>query len=132
MNEDTAFKRVRIRKILLPLLEDMNPRIVETLANTASLMQNVVQNSTDAGTVATGDGLRLEELRDLDECDVSDTIRSWLRRSRGTTRQLQLKHIQAIERLALSTKSGRIVELPGGSVVKGRGQLVYRENKVEN
>jgi tRNA(Ile)-lysidine synthase TilS/MesJ len=40
MNEDTAFKRVRIRKILLPLLEDLNPNIVETLANTASLMQN--------------------------------------------------------------------------------------------
>jgi tRNA(Ile)-lysidine synthase len=41
MNEDTAFKRVRIRKILLPLLEDFNPNIVETLARTATLMQQV-------------------------------------------------------------------------------------------
>ena len=41
MNEDTAFRRVRIRKILMPLLEDINPKIIETLANTASLMQDL-------------------------------------------------------------------------------------------
>ena len=26
MNEDTAFRRVRIGKVLLPLLEDLNPQ----------------------------------------------------------------------------------------------------------
>ena len=39
MNEDLAFKRVRIRKVLLPLLKDFNPKIIETLAKTAFLMQ---------------------------------------------------------------------------------------------
>ena len=40
MNEDEAFKRVRIRKILLPLLKDFNPRIIETLAKTTFLLQD--------------------------------------------------------------------------------------------
>ena len=41
MNEDTALRRVRIRKILLQMLADMKPNIIETLANTASLMQDL-------------------------------------------------------------------------------------------
>ena len=39
MNEDLAFKRVRIRKVLLPLLQDFNPKIIENLAQTAFLLQ---------------------------------------------------------------------------------------------
>jgi hypothetical protein len=47
-------------------------------------------------------------------------------------RQLELKHIQAVARLLLSTKSGKTVEIPGGMVVKTRGHLTYKDNKVEN
>ena len=39
MNEDLAFQRVRIRKVLLPLLEDFNPKIIENLTQTAFLLQ---------------------------------------------------------------------------------------------
>jgi tRNA(Ile)-lysidine synthase len=39
MNEDESFTRVRIRKILLPLLLDFNPKIVERLADTARLLR---------------------------------------------------------------------------------------------
>jgi tRNA(Ile)-lysidine synthase len=133
MNEDTTFKRVRIRKILLPLLEDMNPNIVETLANNAFLMQGFVEGSR-VGKVPGNDGnvLKLKEFRTLPETGRTDEIRSWLCRCRGTKRQLQLKHIQAIDRLAFSPKSGRTVELPGGAVVKTAGRLIYKENKVEN
>jgi hypothetical protein len=64
MNEDTAFKRVRIRKILLPLLEDMNPNIIETLANTASLMQKIVDGSFTGNSLSRDRGaLDLKELR---------------------------------------------------------------------
>jgi tRNA(Ile)-lysidine synthase len=133
MNEDTAFKRVRIRKILLPLLEDMNPNIIETLANTASLMQAVVDSSGTSKYVSSnGSDLNLNDLRVIPEAERSGQIRDWLGRCRGTTRQLQLKHIQAIERLVVSPKSGRTVELPGGKVVKSAGRLIYEENRVEN
>lgn len=129
MNEDTAFKRVQIRKILLPLLEDMNPKIVVTLANTASLMQGVIEPS---GSTAIEAYLSLSELKTLAKPDLYTTLRSWLRQHRGNTRRLQLKHIQAIERLVFSEKSGKTAELPGGKVIKTGGKLCYEENKVEN
>jgi tRNA(Ile)-lysidine synthase len=132
MNEDTVFKRVRIRKILLPLLEDFNPRIVETLANTATLMQNIPVHRDDGNRPAMPDELKLGELKTLDRSDLYQQIRTWLAQHRGTTRRLELKHMIAIERLISSTKSGRTAELPGGSVVKTGGKLVYKENKVEN
>lgn len=129
MNEDTAFKRVRIRKILLPLLEDMNPNIIETLASTAALMQHVPAGEKKVGP----EPLKLSELREMPQNLLYELIRTWLRANRGTTRSLQLKHIQAIERLVHSGKSGRTAELPGGgSVVKKGGKLSYEENKVDN
>ena len=132
MNEDTAFKRVRIRKVLLPMLEDMNPNVIETLANTASLMQNLPDTRETGNHLPVADELKLSEVKSLPQPELFACIRSWLRQCRGTTRQLQLKHIQAVERLVLSTKSGRIAELPGGRVIKTSGKLVYEENKVEN
>jgi len=131
MNEDTAFKRVRIRKILLPLLEDFNPKIVETLANTADLMRQSPRNSAAGNHLQTADEVDVGGLKVLSQAELYDAIRSWLRRHRGTTRQLALKHIEAVGRLILSTKSGRTVELPGGRVIKTGGRLVYKDNKVE-
>jgi len=128
MNEDTAFKRVQIRKILLPLLEDMNPKIVETLANTASLMQGVESGEPTEIEAE----LSLSELKTLSKTELYKLLRSWLRQHRGNTRRLQLKHIEAIERLVFSEKSGKTSELPGGKVIKTGGKLVYEENKVEN
>ena len=132
MNEDTAFKRVRIRKILLPLLEDFNPKIIETLSNTAGLMQKLSAGAAPRNHLAAGGELLLNALKRLPQAELYDSIRSWLRSHRGTTRQLQLKHIEAIERLIVSTKSGRVAELPGGRVIKTAGKLVYEDNKVEN
>jgi hypothetical protein len=53
--------------------------------------------------------------------------------NRGNLRGLQLKHIENIERLIHSRKSGREIELPGlKSVSKRRGMLVFNDIKVEN
>lgn len=132
MNDDTAFRRVQIRKILLPLLLDMNPNIIETLANTALLMQDVVKNSEPPNGIPADTYLVLNELKMLPKADLYRTLREWLGHQRGSTRRLELKHIQALERLVFSEKSGKTAELPGGKVVKSGGQLVYEENKVEN
>jgi len=125
MNEDTAFKRVRIRKILLPLLADFNPNIVDTLANTAALMQKVPSERNRMGGQ---DELSISELRQLDDLQLSTVVRSWLCESRGTNKRLGTKHFEAIERLIKSEKSGRVVEVPGGRVRKSGGRLTYHEN----
>lgn len=131
MNEDTAFKRVRIRKILLPLLEDLNPNIVETLAATAGLMQNALDNAGTENRFAVSDEIIVGDVTGLAGPARIEYIRAWIGRQRGSHRQLALKHIVGIERLLMSTKSGRMVEIPGGQVVKTGGRLRYRENKVE-
>src|SRR5260370_20367945 len=105
MNEDRGFKGVRIRKMLLPLVEDMNQRIVETLANTANLMQNLTNVSETRNHSRPTDELILGEVKILAQAELYDVIRWWLQHHRGTTRRLDLKHIQAIERLIFSEKS---------------------------
>lgn len=128
MNEDKAYKRVRIRKSVLPMLAKINPKIVQTLANTAELL-------SEPGAVATGflsDKIGLKELRELPKAQLYATLRAWLRSNRGNLRALGLKHIGAIERLIHSPKSGRTVELPNGErVVKHGGRLVFEKIKVE-
>jgi tRNA(Ile)-lysidine synthase len=128
MNEDTAFKRVRIRKILLPLLEDFNPNIVETLARTASLMQQIPNPKPPSDE----DTLEIAALRAMSPEAMTNKIRSWLEHKRGNIRSLGLKHIEAVGRVVKSEKSGRIAELPGkASIVRSNGRLAYRENNVD-
>jgi tRNA(Ile)-lysidine synthase len=127
MNEDTAYRRVRIRKILLPLLEDFNPNIVETLAQTAGLMQGLPSDNAPPDRRDEAE-LAIKDLMETGGSELSNRIRCWLASRRGNTRALGLKHIQAIERLVLSKRSGREVELPGGAkVVKKGGKLVFRQ-----
>lgn len=133
MNEDSAFKRVRVRKVLLPLLEDFNPKIVETLANTAGLMQQYCDDRRPLDTDILSPELELNQLKDLSQPELYRTIRVWLGMHRGTLRRLERKHIQAVEQLMFSEKSGRTAELPGGGlVVRSGGKLAFNKNKVEN
>ena len=95
-------------------------------------MQNLPQTGAAGNQLPPPDELILSEVKSLPKEEVGDAIRVWLKHHRGTTRQLQLKHIQAVERLIFSDKSGRMAELPGGNVTKSDGKLIYKENKVEN
>jgi len=74
----------------------------------------------------------VKELKGLEKTERCAIIRDWLTRKRGNSRGLSMKHIEALERLALSRKSGRMVEIPGGAgVVKKGGQFVYEDLVVE-
>jgi tRNA(Ile)-lysidine synthase len=129
MNDDEKFSRVRIRKNILPLLAEMNPAIIKTLAQSADLMRKNGDVELETPTSA---NLPLKDLNSMDQTKLYATLRSWLRIRRGTLRGLGLEHIQAVERLITSRKSGRTVELPaGGRVIKHRGELSYNDIKVE-
>jgi len=163
MNEDMAFRRVRIRKMLIPMLVDFNPKIIETLAKTAGLLAASEPGAIATGflgageknpvaiapgsdkkitPVATAPGtdknffadreLTIKLLKSLPQPDLFRALRIWLNHKRGNLRSLELKHIEAIERLVLSRKSGRTVELPNGeTVVKQDGKLVFTNIKVD-
>jgi tRNA(Ile)-lysidine synthase len=148
MNEDLAFKRVRIRKVLLPMLQDFNPKIIETLANTASLLredaefllaatQEVGSRQSAVGSFSDNEGQRtkdkgqstlsLKDLKNLFPSMRRQILREWLKDERGDLRTLEAKHFAAIERLIFSRKSGKTVELPNGeSVVKKEGKLEFQ------
>lgn len=146
MNDDLAFKRVRIRRVLLPLLEDFNPKIVETLANTAHLLQHdfaALEHSTGEGTrkisaksankEETNDlqTLEIKEIKDLFPSMRRQILRAWLKNARGGLRTIDARHLEAIERLILSRKSGKTVQLPNGEiVVKQAGKLLFEKAKV--
>ena len=130
MNEDMSFKRVRVRKMLLPMLKEFNPRIVETLAQTAELMAVAAARSPDVPIPL--EELWVKELRELERPELTERVRNWLRARRGSLRSIGQVHIEAIESLVNSRKSGSVVELPGfGAVHKTGGRLSFRNIKVD-
>ena len=131
MNRDQKFIRARIRHTILPALAEINPKIIETLAQTSDLLRNTISTEIENGSGQTDD-LALKDLRPLTKGDLYSTLRSWLRAARGDLRGLQLKHIESVERLIFSQKSGKTVELPGrGMVVKQGGRLSFSNIKVD-
>ena len=133
MNDDERFTRVRIRKTILPALAEINPRIIETLAQTSELLRRdgEVNGRAENGAAENGE-IQLKKLKSLPKEKLYGELREWLRASRGNLRSLELKHIEAVERLILSRKSGKTIELPGGGrVVKQGGRLVFSNIKVE-
>jgi tRNA(Ile)-lysidine synthase len=133
MNSDERFSRVKIRRQILPALAEINPKIVQSLARTADVMRKYAVPDSFGSIYCESPDLVLKDLKELNEADLSEMIRSWLRNSRGNLRSLQLKHIEAVARLVNSRKSGNTVELPGGGrVVKQGGKLRFENIKVDN
>ncbi len=141
MNEDLAFQRVRIRKVLIPLLKDFNPKIIESLAKTSFLLQadydaleKISELTIDLESLLGKNGEKLDlKMRDLDNLFPSvrrKILRDWLKSQRGSLRSLDSKHLEAIENLLFSRKSGKIVELPNGEfITKEKGKLSFSKKK---
>ncbi|HEX8637408.1 MAG TPA: tRNA lysidine(34) synthetase TilS [Pyrinomonadaceae bacterium] len=134
MNEDLAFQRVRVRKILLPMLAEFNPKIVETLANTAEVLrrENEFLNEQKERIVENisfqSSEISAKELKKMPRAALNHIMRQWLKANRGDLRGLEIEHLAAIERLIFSRKSGRIIELPNGeTIVKENGKLSFKK-----
>ncbi len=142
MNEDLAFQRVRIRKVLLPLLEDFNPKIIENLARTSFLLQEdfqALEKISELGIIGfenisnkSGEKneLEIKQLKNLFPSMRRKILRDWLKNQRGDLRSLDFKHIEAVENLIFSRKSGKMVELPDKEfVVKENGKITFTTKK---
>jgi tRNA(Ile)-lysidine synthase len=130
MNEDVTFRRVWIRKVLIPMLAEVNPKIVETLSRTSMLLQQApaVETVSASPTV----NLRLATLRNMSQPELYSAVRGWLRTKRGNLRGIKLVHLEAVEQLIKSRKSGKVVELPRGiRISRQDGELVYDEIRVD-
>ncbi|CAN5215138.1 hypothetical protein BH10ACI1_BH10ACI1_18020 [soil metagenome] len=136
MNEDLGFQRVRIRKILIPLLKDFNPQIVKILANTSTLLRADFDelNSLFEKHLKVFDEseLILKDLKTLSFATLRRGLQHWLIKKSGNLRSLQSKHFEAVEKLIFSRKSGKIAQLPNGvTITKDHGKLIFQKRKVE-
>jgi tRNA(Ile)-lysidine synthase len=137
MNLDENFTRVRVRRELLPLLERFNPRFIETVTRSAEILRDDSLALEAAARrlldLASGqDDGRAGELR-TDLLLVAPSalrrraLRQWLSGHRGDLRRIEHAHVVAIEKLLMSPKSGRAVELPGGATAfRKEGVLHFR------
>ena len=130
MNEDLAFSRVRVRKLLIPMLREFNPRISETLARTAELLRLELPGHADSslGIVWEDEALAVKDIKDLPRDSLMRGLRAWIGARRGTLRGIEHVHVAAVADLVQSVKSGRTVELPGkAKAVKTEGLLTFRK-----
>ncbi len=122
---------MRIRKEIIPLLKKINPKIIETLSQTANLLREDADELAKIG-FNLAENLSQNELKKLSKSMRLRVLRDWLKRQRGDLRSLDLKHLEAIERLIFSPKSGKQVELPNGEkVIKKAGKVFFEKVGVE-
>jgi tRNA(Ile)-lysidine synthase len=144
MNLDEKFARVKVRQQLLPVMQSLNNKIVETLSRTASLLR---EDSESLGH----DAAQLLERARRDPSDKGRTeppaldvnvlaqapsalrrraLRQWLSNGRGDLLRIERVHLLAVESLLEGNKGGRVAELPNGTRVrrvKGQLELVVKK-----
>jgi tRNA(Ile)-lysidine synthase len=149
MNEDERFARVSVRRRLLPLMAQFNPRVVESLSRMAELLREdgVVlkmaaaellesareeekagsksgnQSRNEASASVKG-SLSVNVLAGAPVAVRRRALRLWIAEGRGSLRRLELVHLSGVEKLLTGERGGRVAELPGGSFVeRKRGRL---------
>jgi tRNA(Ile)-lysidine synthase len=140
MNDDERFARVKVRKQLLPLMQQFNNKIVEALSRTSGLLREdgaVLLNDSDAllkqaieGAPATTEtklpSVSVHVLSNAPAALRRRALRKWISDGRGGSRRLEMVHLVAVEKLLEGTTGGRTVELPNGAKVRRkRGRLEF-------
>ena len=147
-NRDTARTRARMRKKLLPLLEEQfNPAVVEHLAalaerarEQASLVEQLASQVYQENVAMDGGAARIglaELLHPLGTNNpaTSNVLRAKLiqdiaERIRQRRGQILAEHIEAITRLARAGEPGKRLQLPGGiDVLREREALVFQPRR---
>jgi tRNA(Ile)-lysidine synthase len=121
-NLEPRYLRNSIRLDLLPQLRKYQPRIVELLGQTAGIMrkdEECLEEMAKAwvkGQDESGDGrelrFHLSSFKKLPEALKNRVIRYALRETGGSLRQVGLRHIEAVKRLAASEKPQAMANLP--------------------
>jgi tRNA(Ile)-lysidine synthase len=142
MNLDESLARVRVRRQLLPLMESFNPKIVESLTRTGTILRNDSEALSSAAERLlelslgddprgpSGNSLQIDLLRVAPPALRRRALRLWIKSFRGDLRRFEHTHIVAVENLLMSTKSGRVVELPDKTRIARQGGRLhyYREH----
>lgn len=133
-NAKTVYLRNRIRQEVLPVLQALNPAIVETLCRQADLLREDEQWMSEraadclARLVKEEDGrisLRSEDFRLLPCAIQRRAIRGLLRRLSPTGRWPTFRTVSAVHRLITRARSGSSLVLSGLHVVREYDTIVF-------
>jgi tRNA(Ile)-lysidine synthase len=126
-NSDPAFTRVRVRNRVLPVLEtELGPGVRAALVRTAFLARedadllDALAAEADPGT----DSLACATLTPLPAALRHRVLRRWLL-ARGAE-DPGLTHVLAVEALVLRWRGQQGVQIPGGTVSRQAGQLLWQ------
>jgi tRNA(Ile)-lysidine synthase len=128
-NADPAYRRVRLRTEVLPLLEDvLGGGVAPALARTAALLREDL-NALDALAAAElarwDDDLPAADVGALPDALRRRVLRGWL--GAGGVPDLQAVHLHAVDALLVRWRGQGRVDLPGGAgVVRASGRLVLQ------
>jgi tRNA(Ile)-lysidine synthase len=125
-NADPAYRRVRLRTEVLPLLEDvLGGGVAPALARTAAQLREDLDalDELAAASRAPGDELRVDAVAGLPAALRRRVLRLWLREA--AVPDLQAVHLAAVDALLVRWRGQGRVDLPGGGgVVRTSGRLV--------
>jgi tRNA(Ile)-lysidine synthase len=135
-NADLRFTRNRLRHQTLPDLErNFNPRLVETLSKSASLLRDEedwMERETERvfETLAVQEGgivgIDVDALSRLHPALRRRVVRRAIERVRGDLMNVGQVHVEEVLALAWAGKSGREVHLPGLRADRSFGRLRIR------
>ncbi len=112
-NQDTAYRRNRIRHQLLPLLQqEYNPEIVKTLAHMAGRLQEEEDYLDRQTPEVSEEDLSISWLLQYPVNLQKRILRKWLRKH-GLVQDLQQVHMEQLLELA-NGQTGRRISLPRG------------------
>ncbi|MHB8652575.1 MAG: tRNA lysidine(34) synthetase TilS [Terriglobia bacterium] len=123
-NLNSKFRRNKIRKELLPLLQkEFNPEVIGALKELSDrarddeeYLEGQARERARAWRVREGqdEKIPIRPLIEFPAALARRVLRQMILASRGNLRGVTYKHIEALRRFAHSAQSGRMLELPGG------------------
>lgn len=136
-NNDITYKRNKVRKILLPLLEEFNPQIKKSLAQTAQLLSEdeaCLTNLAECFVKRNFEGnsgesiLELKEFYSLDKAIASRVVKIVLYKNKIKS-MLTKKHIDAVLKLIKTRETGKNLNLPSLNLSYAYDKLYIVSNK---
>lgn len=130
-NEESRFRRVRVRREVLPLLEDvLGGGVAEALARTADLVRedaDTLDLSAARARHGLGKAVEIPDLAAFAQLDLAIRTRIWrlLAIEAGALAgELSHRHTLALDSL-LSARGGARIELPGGVCAERSGNRIH-------
>ncbi|MBL8151829.1 MAG: tRNA lysidine(34) synthetase TilS [Blastocatellia bacterium] len=104
------YRRNRIRHQIMPILTELNPKIIDTLSKNADLLKE--DFADNLAICKENKRLSIKMLHQLSHSSARWAVRDFIKQNLGHLDKIERTHIEAVTNLANSV-SGKKIELPG-------------------